>query len=225
MHPSHHKNFSDIEPNYTKYLPDNKQAAFLDIGCGSGRIITWLNNKGYKNILGIDISDEALTNVPHEFKNKTKRIDRLDQFLVENRHAYDFIFAKDVIYYFSKDELIPMMEKIRDSLKPDGTLMVEIFNGSAQMGPYVKYKDYRIQWIFTEHSLLEVLKDSGFEIVALDRVKVCSLGIRSILTSLLGFIWRLNLRVVYWAERGVDAQNPKFLHKKIYAIAKAKKTT
>ncbi len=113
-----------------------------------------------------------------------------------------------------------MLEKIREALKPGGTLIVEIFNGSAQLGPYVKYKDYRIQWIFTEQSLQEILRDSGFTVQTVERVKFFRFGIRSILTAFLGVLWQWNLRIVYWEERGVDSQNPKFLCKKIYAIAR-----
>ena len=42
-----------------KYL-DNKKAKILDAGCGTGLVGDILYNKNYKNIVGIDFSQEML---------------------------------------------------------------------------------------------------------------------------------------------------------------------
>lgn len=44
---------------FDKYIP--KTAKILDIGCGYGRTLSALYENGYKNLLGLDISDEMIT--------------------------------------------------------------------------------------------------------------------------------------------------------------------
>ena len=40
------------------HLPGNKQAAFLDLGCGNGDFLLYLKTKAYDNITGVEYSGE-----------------------------------------------------------------------------------------------------------------------------------------------------------------------
>ena len=49
-----------------KYTP-NLNSSILDIGCNVGRGLNYLNNKGYTNLFGVDISDDAIKNSVNVF--------------------------------------------------------------------------------------------------------------------------------------------------------------
>src|SRR3989344_2070945 len=51
-----------------KILPSDKKLAILDFACGTGRISSYLEELGYQNISGIDVSDSML----QEAKKKLK---------------------------------------------------------------------------------------------------------------------------------------------------------
>ena len=48
------------EHYYNKFLPVNKEAHILDIGCGDGGFVYFLQKSGYTNCTGIDVSDEQI---------------------------------------------------------------------------------------------------------------------------------------------------------------------
>lgn len=43
--------------NYLKYLPKDKNAHILDLGCGMGHYIYALKKMGYCNVAGVDASE------------------------------------------------------------------------------------------------------------------------------------------------------------------------
>lgn len=46
-----------IKRNYLRYLPKDKNARILDLGCGMGHYIYALKKIGYSNVAGVDASE------------------------------------------------------------------------------------------------------------------------------------------------------------------------
>jgi SAM-dependent methyltransferase len=140
-------------------------------------------------------------------------------FFKNAENKYDLIIAKDVLYYFSADELNVLLKNFKAALKKDGLLVAEIFNGSTLTGPFIKYKDIDIKLILTEHSLADALIHAGFKVKSISGNKFPITGIRSLIFSLVQTLWRVRLKIIYFLERGIDDQNPKILERKIIAAA------
>ena len=47
--------FHIFNANYLKFLPVDKTARILDIGCGIGHFLAYVKSKNYNNFLGVDI--------------------------------------------------------------------------------------------------------------------------------------------------------------------------
>ena len=60
----------ELEYNYSPLLPNNKNARILDAGCGHGRILNFLYEKAYQNLLGVDRDKEALEKISPKLKEK-----------------------------------------------------------------------------------------------------------------------------------------------------------
>ena len=210
--------YRDLGINIRTLLPSNKGAAILDFGCGSGRLIGYLVENGYENITGVDrqISgcDSAST-----AGARLLQIESAQTYLASQKACFDPIFVKDVLYYFDAEEIVPIARQLREALKPGGTAVFEIFNGSVLTGPYVKYKDLGIKLILTEHSLQNVLEEAGWTVQRMHGNKPVLRSSMSYLFAAAGVLWRGLLRLVYLVERGVDSENPRILTKKVIAVA------
>lgn len=212
---------SELDLNYSSCLPNDKNARILDLGCGSGFLLNYLDSKGYQNYVGVDVDANILNSIDHRFKNKTQHITDLLDFLKSSNEKYDLIIAKDVIYYFPPTMLLRYMKAIVDSLHKDGVIIVEIFNGALLTAPYTAAKDYGIVNMFTEGSLRTVLEDAGLCVTELYGVrKIRKITLRSCFFSTSVFLWRIVLRIIYLFERGIDDRNPKIFEKSIIAVAK-----
>src|SRR4051812_43231134 len=52
--------FPALKYYYGRHLPKDKNAMILDIGCGDGNFVYWMQQAGYTNAHGIDLSAEQV---------------------------------------------------------------------------------------------------------------------------------------------------------------------
>jgi 2-polyprenyl-3-methyl-5-hydroxy-6-metoxy-1,4-benzoquinol methylase len=205
--------------NYLPLITQDKNAAILDFGCGGGNMLTFLHAQGYTRLNGADICENDSWTLLNKQGIRTEKISKADDFLRSIPETYDLIIVKDVIYYFKDDEVLNIIQLLKQTLKPNGKILFEIVNGAVFTGPYVKYKDYHIRLILTEHSIKAMIKDAGLQLHHISGDKVPVTGVRSLLYIFMNALWRGFLRLVYFAERGFDDQNPRILARKIIILA------
>src|SRR2546430_7641977 len=87
---------------FLKDLP--KSASILELGCGHGRILNYLHQKGFTDVRGIDISHEQVTLAKAHGLN-AEREDVFD-FFEEQHEKFDAIIAIDFFEHFTKEELL-----------------------------------------------------------------------------------------------------------------------
>jgi 2-polyprenyl-3-methyl-5-hydroxy-6-metoxy-1,4-benzoquinol methylase len=211
--------YKDLDVNYSKHLPQNKESKILDFGCGTGRVLKYLQEKGFTNLSGADIDNTGWTELNEQNINTTKITDT-KEYLMSIKNTYDFIVAKDVIYYFDSKEIVDIVTLLKNALKPEGKILFEIFNGATLTGPYVKYKDIGIQLILTEHSLKSIIQNAGMTVYYIGGNKMLFSGFRSTVFNMFHFLEKIVLRLLYFSERGIDEQNPTIYTRKVIAIAK-----
>ena len=86
--------------NIIKKLNITKNAKILDLGCGEGRDIIYLLNKGY-NVLGIDYSKTVIAKCNEITYNKfSNNFIALDIFQDNLNESFDFIYSVAVLHMF-----------------------------------------------------------------------------------------------------------------------------
>lgn len=147
-----------------KYLPMLKQypsdSRILEIGCGRGFMLEYLNNKGYKVTEGIDISEEQIEIA--KSKNLNVNVADVFSFLSTSKQDYDIIIAIDIVEHFSKNELLNLFELIYKALKSKGMLILHTPNGQAIFAGKLIHGDLTHMTILTPNSLTQILKLFGF---------------------------------------------------------------
>lgn len=156
-----------------KYLPLlkhlDRDSAILDIGCGQGFMLKYMQSEGFNNLTGIDISEEQVKIA----QAKGFNVIQTDAvvYLKENRGSFDAIMAIDIIEHFKKEELLELLPLIWQALKPGGTLILQTPNGDGLMPNYVIYGDFTHFTILSPLSLRHILTINKFE-----TIKVKELG-------------------------------------------------
>jgi cyclopropane fatty-acyl-phospholipid synthase-like methyltransferase len=151
------KKWSDViydkNTNFTTPLPDEnflallpKNVKILDIGCGYGRTLQYLNNLGFYDLTGFDISSDYVA--------KTKKDCPLAKVFVSDfkdynlKDKYDLILLMGVVEYILTDkEQKIFFDKISKNLSEDGRVLLETFVMDIKSG----WRQYLFGFVKTLH--------------------------------------------------------------------------
>ncbi|GAB4458705.1 MAG: hypothetical protein Kow0070_12720 [Anaerolineales bacterium] len=150
------------ERRFAGWLPDDKSAAVLDVGCGAGNFLFTLQRLGYRNLTGVDLSPEQ-TALARRWC-PAARIIESDVFDILQAYSNHFalISGLDVIEHFRKDEVIPFLELVRNALHPGGRLILQTPNAASPWVGSVAYSDFTHEWFYSPRGLERILGMTGF---------------------------------------------------------------
>lgn len=143
-------------------LPSGKEAPILDIGCGLGQVLERLAAEGYSNLLGVDVSAEAMDACRRRGLT-AERIGDLESFCVSSTRRFKLVMMSHVLEHLEKTAMIPVLKAIRNHLlDEEGGLLVVVPNAQSNTGCYWAYEDFTHHTLFTAGSLLYVLRAAGY---------------------------------------------------------------
>ena len=190
------------QPRILPWLPQDKKCNILEIACGNGRLLYCLKTWGYSNITGIDISPEQVKLSRQVLgENRIHHAEAIS-YLLNNQNTFDIIIGLDLIEHFTKDEILPFLDAVNQSLRLGGALILQSPNADSPFGLSYRYGDFTHEIIFNQNSLSSLLKISDFNDIQFQEVGPSVRGI----TSFLRFILWLGFRqfILLWnlAETG-----------------------
>ncbi|GAA4448812.1 class I SAM-dependent methyltransferase [Nibrella saemangeumensis] len=100
---------------------DSRELRILDAGCGTGGMLSFLQHNGYRNLRGLDLSEDAVAFT----RSRGLNVGQLDLRDVGTLppEPFDVIICNDVLCYFSDDEIRHILTEFRNRLKPGGLLI------------------------------------------------------------------------------------------------------
>lgn len=205
---------------YGRFLPADKKASILDVGCGMGHFLYFLVKEGYENILGIDISPEQISFVRKYVTDKVLLCDAM-KFLEEVETKFDLIVLNDVLEHMLKHNIPRFLTLAHKALSEDGKIFIKTVNASNPFNFRGRYIDFTHEVAFTEHSLVQVLKVAGFEVISVFGDECPATGLRSSLNNFAKKIFFLLMRKAFCLQ-GIPP--PRILDKNLIAIAAKRKT-
>lgn len=190
-----------FEAYFKNYLPQNKKAKILDAGCGHGSVVYFLQQQGYENVIGIDISQEQIA-VGQKLGVKNIKVADIRQYLDNYKNEFDLISLLDVLEHFDKNEILPVLGKIHKALRPGGKLMIRTTNAESIFSGIRRYGDFTHETSFTTRSLKEVLSITGFQKTNFYSVEPFVHGIKSFIRFICWKVVKVFLRTYLIIETG-----------------------
>ena len=138
------------------------QSPIFEISCGSGRAMEKIIERGYVNIIGVDISTDALA-IARQRGIPSDKLMEMNIISDAIPGKFDLIIANDILLYFREDDLVKVMTKIYTALENGGKLIIRWAVGNNEI------VDKGDHWVFlaTKDFLEKLMRDHGFEITHL----------------------------------------------------------
>jgi 2-polyprenyl-3-methyl-5-hydroxy-6-metoxy-1,4-benzoquinol methylase/uncharacterized protein YfkK (UPF0435 family) len=161
------KHYRDIFSQHCKWIKNycNLNSYVLDVGCGSGYFLKALHDNGYKNLVGIDVSEYAINK--NAAKNFKLFASTLNDFM-ENNMRFDCITMWHILEHY-----IDPLKEIKDCkqiLNKNGYLFIEVPNVNS-LGSLIK----RCKWaalkppehlnFFSPRTACNLINKAGFEVL------------------------------------------------------------
>jgi len=140
----------------------NQNIRILDLGCGTGGLISRLLETGYTDVRGIDISADAV-DIAKQYNLPVSQLDvREGVFDLPESH-YDVIVIHDVFYFLTEKEMIQVFAQIIRLLRPDGLLLMNLpafnlFKGTHDeaVGIQQRFNTERVENFINGHAEISV---------------------------------------------------------------------
>ena len=138
---------------------EREDLAIADLGCGTGRYAEVL--KPYTSeLLGVDFSYKMLDKASGKKAYKQLYQSNFKEFLSENRHVFDVLFAVDVLDYTSN--LPEAFTSFNMGLKEGGLVLLTLHRNEINGEKEMLYPPF--YEIYSEKFIKKVISDAGFDI-------------------------------------------------------------
>lgn len=116
-------NFGDNDENrfynvFNKYFL-NKNSSIIDIGCGRGDLINFLINKGFTNIIGVDINKDLW--VYPKYRHLLYTQDIKDMNIINNA---DIIICQAILHHLPLNTTLKFIGQCKDILNNNGVILL-----------------------------------------------------------------------------------------------------
>jgi 2-polyprenyl-3-methyl-5-hydroxy-6-metoxy-1,4-benzoquinol methylase len=183
----------------------SQEAVILDLGCGCGRLLLPLKHLGYRNLHGVDISDEQVRLASELGLTCVVRDDVLSYLQGTPEGEVDVVFALDVLEHIPKESLIDLVSAVYRALKPGGRFLIHVPNGQAIFSGSIVYGDLTHQTAFTQTSIGQLLRVCGFDQISCFEDRPIIHGPISLFRNLVWRVIRLVFAFIYLVETGSDS--------------------
>jgi SAM-dependent methyltransferase len=186
---------------WASVLPPDKSARILDAGCGSGSLVWWMQQRGYTEAGGVDVSQEQVEIAHALGVNHIEQAD-LHSYLAQRPQAFDRLILRDVLEHFPRQMILEVLDLARGALRPDGALVLQVPNAETPLWGRIRHGDFTHEIAFTEGSLRQLLGVAGYAQVRFLPSGPVLQGVRDLPRHLLWKAVELFYRVLAYAETG-----------------------
>ena len=186
--------------HFLHLLPTRKEAAILDIGCGYGNFLYFLQSEGYTETRGIDLNPQQLE-VARSLGVRNVQCCEGKEFLGNSAGQFDFISAIDVLEHVPKDQVLEFLDLVHAALRPGGRFLCQVPNLAAFYRP-VFYMDFSHETPFTASSLKQVLQLANFRNIRVFPMGPVAHGVKSAIRCLVWKAITAGLRLTQTIEGG-----------------------
>ena len=190
------------EARLRNWLPPDRNAPILDMGCGDGKFLFMMEQMGYTDLTGVDLGPEQIERARQWCPGARIIQGDVRAFLQDNAERFQLITGFDVIEHFHKDELLPLLSLIKGALTTGGRVIFQTPNAISPWAGTVAYGDITHEWFFTPDGLSKILNLQGFTKFEARACEPRIHGLKSLVRAGLWQLVKLSYALVNLIETG-----------------------
>jgi len=146
---------------YDPFLPADRAARVLDLGCGGGHFLHYVRGRGFANHLGVEQDPDLAAAVRSGVTPNVVNADLFTFLGSAQAGGWSVVALNDVLEHFRKEDGVRLLEMIRNVLPDDGRVLIKTINMSSPFAMRSRYADLTHESGYTEESLSALLDVAG----------------------------------------------------------------
>jgi 2-polyprenyl-3-methyl-5-hydroxy-6-metoxy-1,4-benzoquinol methylase len=203
----------------SNYLPllndfDKNSAEVLEVACNKGYLLKALSSHGFRNLHGVDLSPDDVAKAEALVPEATIAYADANAYLDEHAASFDIIILKAMLEHVPKAETLPLLERIKASLKTGGMVVIDVPNMDWLFASHERYMDFTHETGFTKETLAQVMRNVFDDVRIIKSTPVVERGmkmkwaalLRPALISLVGVLLKIigeGAGDVWWHNRSI----------------------
>ena len=167
------RSFSRLIRHYDEvvgpHLPASKEAFCLDLACGYGNWLYYLQQRGFKNAHGVDL-DPRQVELAKSLGLDARVADVREALNAEGQ--FDLISGFDLIEHLDKNSAVMLLQQIHRALKDEGKVVLQCPCADGFTGCHDMCNDLTHKWSPSSTMLKQLLRTVGFK-----RVEIVDLSL------------------------------------------------
>jgi SAM-dependent methyltransferase len=165
---SHHEEMAaSWMPLLDRLMPSDRSAKIVDIGCGTGFVVSALLKLGFSNAIGFDSDKGQVAEAQRRELPVTQvPVSQTLEWLNSHANSFDVVTIFDVLEHIPVDKQLPFLRGVNAALKAGGTVVCQVPNSNSLVSSRYRWGDWTHHSSFTEHSIDFVLYNAGFDNIA-----------------------------------------------------------
>ena len=188
----------------------------LDLGSGNGEFLYLVQRAGYEDAAGVDL-DAKQVELGGSLGVRNLRCGDARALLRGSPGQFDFISAINFLEHFPKDQLLDLLELIRDALRPGGRFLCQVPNAATFFLP-LYFMDFTHETPFAPTSLKQALEMAGFVDVRVRGVGPVVHGVKSAVRFVLWKLIEAGFRFIQIVEGGPTNELCRIFTANIFAV-------
>lgn len=184
-----------LDSKIGQFLPANKEATIVDVGCGAGILLEWLEAKGYRKAVGVD-PDRGQVEFCRKLGMRAEQVVNTAEWLRE-QSGIDLLIMKDILEHIPADQVTDILTSSVAALAEHGRIVIVVPNAAASFASYWQYLDATHIRTYTEIVMRVELEQAGFRIEYVG-------GDDTWVASSIGGLIRLFLRILFRGFRRLE---------------------
>jgi 2-polyprenyl-3-methyl-5-hydroxy-6-metoxy-1,4-benzoquinol methylase len=173
--------------NYLTHLKhlNPGSARILEIACNKGYLLAALQSLGFKDLHGVDLSPVDVEKAQALLPDASIACIDASTYLDKNLGGFDVIVLKALLEHVRKDQVIPLLEKVRAGLAPGGVALIEVPNMDWLLAHHERYMDFTHEVGFTREALAQVMRNVFTNVAVFRAAPVVGRGLKTKLAAII----------------------------------------
>lgn len=187
----------------SRYIPPDRSAEILDIGCGHGALLHFLASAGYTRASGVDSSIDQVNLARKLGISNISCRPALEHVRNLPSESLDIVLLIDVLEHFEKQEMFDLLDEVWRILRPGAICLVHLPNGGGLFGMSVLFDDLTHVLALTQVSATQLFATLGFSQVKSYEEKPEVNGLKSAIRRIIWEVGTVPIRLLSISETGL----------------------